>query len=133
MNEQEHIRQALHNEELFKKLTAKPFEAYDWAITVMFYCILHFVDAYLRKNWNVIPQGHTASARSGTIKDGRNDYVKKYMPRQVYSDYRMLYDASMRARYEGAYLSPQGISTYQKLFANEFTRLRQFFRQHLKS
>ena len=131
MTPDEHIALALHNEDVVKKLSNKPLEMYDWAITVMFYCTLHFVDAYLIKTVLFTPESHTAIMKNGKRRDGRNDSVKKYIP-LLSSNFNMLYDASRKARYEGAYRTPQSVGNFQKLYGNDFTPLRQFFRQHLK-
>jgi hypothetical protein len=41
----------------------------------------------------------------------------------------VLYTASRRARYEGAYLGPNSAGYYQRLRDNEFATARGFFRQ----
>ena len=75
MTVQEHLRQARQNEALAHKLGSPPLEAYDWAITVMFYALLHFVDAYLLEHHHLIPRGHTATwnRRRRQRIPGRND------------------------------------------------------------
>lgn len=130
MTVQEHREQAYHNEKLAYQLGDQPLEAYDWATTVSFYTVLHFVDAYLLQHHGLVPKGHT------TIRDrktrqripGRNDLVRQHLP-QIYDAYKVLYSASRRARYEGAYLGPQSARYYQNLKANEFAQAREFFRQ----
>ncbi len=130
MTVQEHLQQARHNEGLAQRLGIPPFRTYDWAITVLFYCILHFVDAYLFQFHQIVPKGHTATRdrRTGQRLPGRNDYVNQYLP-QIARAYKMLYSASRRARYEGAYLGLNGAGYYQRLRDNEFASARQFFRQ----
>ena len=128
MTVQEHLQQARHNEGLAQRLGIPPFRTYDWAITVLFYCILHFVDASLLDHHNIIPGGHTATWKRGQRIPGRNDYVRQHLP-QIARAYQMLYTASRRARYEGAYLGPNGAGYYQRLRDNEFASARQFFRQ----
>ncbi|MBI3300737.1 MAG: hypothetical protein HYZ72_01455, partial [Deltaproteobacteria bacterium] len=130
MTVQDHLRQARHNEDLAQKLGNKPLEAYDWAITVLFYCILHFVDAYLLERYQIIPKGHTArlDRKTGQMTQGRNDYVRLHLP-GIYGAYTRLYNASMKARYEGAYLALGSVGYYQKLRDNEFASARGFFRQ----
>ncbi len=124
----EHLQQARRNEGLAQRLGIPPFRTYDWAITVLFYCILHFVDAYLLDRHNIIPGGHTATWKKRQRIPGRNDYVKQHLP-GIYDAYKILYDASRLARYEGAYLFPSSAGDYQNLRDNEFARARQFFRQ----
>ena len=128
MTVQEHLQQARRNEGLAQRLGIPPLRTYDWAITVLFYCILHFVDAYLLDRHNITPGGHTATWKKGQRLPGRNDDVKQYLP-QIYSEYRRLYDASRWARYEGAFLNPGSVKDYQNLRDNEFASARGFFRQ----
>ena len=124
MTIQDHLTQAHHNEDLAQQLGRTPLEMYDWAITALFYSILHFVDAYLLQYHNISPKGHT---RRGKIP-GRAECVKQYLP-QIYDAYKILYDASVRARYEGGYLGPGSAGDYQNLRDTEFTGARGFFRQ----
>lgn len=130
MTVQEHLRQARHNEEVAHTLGSRPLEAYDWAITVLFYAVLHFVDAYLLQHHRIIPRGHIATRdrNTGQRLPGRNDYVKQHLP-QIYGAYTVRYSASRRARYEGAFLDSRSVGYYQKLRNNEFASARQFFRQ----
>jgi len=130
MTVQDHLRQAHQNEELAQKLANQPLEAYGWAITVMFYSLLHFVDAYLLERHQIIPRGHTAiwDRRRGQRIPGRNDYIKQYLP-QIYEAYKIFYYASRRARYEGAYLTLDSVRYYQNLKNNEFASAREFFRR----
>jgi len=130
MTVQDHLRQARQNEELAQKLGSQPLEAYDWAITLMFYSLLHFVDAYLLERRHIAPRGHTAvwDRRRGQRVPGRNDYVRQYLP-QIYEAYKVLYYASRRARYEGAYFTSDSVEYYQNLKNNEFASARAVFRQ----
>jgi hypothetical protein len=130
MTVQEHLQQARHNEALASQLSTLPLAAYDWAITVLFYSVLHFVDAYLLQRYSIVPQGHVAirDRRTGQRIPGRNDYVRQHLP-QIAPAYQLLYSASRRARYEGAYLGPNSAGYYQNLRSNEFAGARRFFRQ----
>ena len=133
MTAQEHREQAYHNEKLAHQLGDQPLEAYDWAITVLFYTVLHFVDAYLLQHRGLVPKGHTAIRDRKTRQQipGRNDLVRQHLP-QINNAYKMLYSASRCARYEGAYLGPQSAIYYQNLQNlkdKEFARAREFFRQ----
>ena len=128
MTVQEHLQQARRNEGLSQRLEIPPFRTYDWATTTLFYCILHFVDAYLLDRHRISPRGHTATSRRGQKIPGRNDYVKQHLP-GIYDAYKMLYDASRWARYEGAFLDPGSMQDYQRLRDNDFASARLFFRQ----
>lgn len=130
MTVQEHLQQARRNEGLAQRLGIPPLRTYDWAITVLFYTVLHFVDAYLLQRHGIVPKGHTAirGGRTGQRIPGRNDCVRQYLP-QIAPAYQFLYSASRRAHYEGAYLGPNSPGYYQRLRDNEFASARQFFRQ----
>lgn len=125
-----HLRQAYRNETLASQFGNPALEAYDWAITALFYCTLHFVDAYLFELRGIDPEGHTTVRNKVTGRNilGRNDLVKLHIP-VIHKDYREMYSASRRARYDVAYLEPTAANYYQKLKSNEFARVRQFFRQ----
>jgi hypothetical protein len=130
MTVQEHLQQARRNEGLAQRLGIPPFRTYDWAMTVLFYSILHFVDAYLLQRQGIVPKGHIAARdrRTGQRLPGRNDYVKQHLP-QIAPAYQFLYSASRRARYDGAFLGPKSVEYYQRLRDNEFASARGFFRQ----
>ena len=130
MTVQEHLRQARQNEARAHKLGSPPLEAYDWAITVMFYALLHVVDASLLEHHHLIPRGHTATwnrQRRQRIP-GRNDDVKQYLP-AMYDAYKLLSYASRRARYEGASLTADSVGDYQNLKNNACASARAFFHQ----
>lgn len=133
MRTAEHLRQAYRNETLASQFGTPPLEAYDWAITALFYCALHFVDAYLSELRGIDPEGHTTirDKATGRHVPGRNDLVKIHIP-VIHYDYLKLYSASRRARYDVAYLEPTAANNYQKLKSNEFARVREFFRQQKK-
>ncbi len=130
MTIQEHLRQARHNETLAPQLGSPPLEAYDWAITVLFYTALHFVDAYLLQQHGIVSQGHSATwnRQTGQRTPGRNDYVRQYL-RQIARAYKALYDLSRLARYEGMFLTPKAASDYRNLHNTEFAQVRAFFRR----
>jgi hypothetical protein len=82
MKTAEHLRQAYHNETLVFQFGTPPLEAYDWAITALFYCALHFVDAYLFELRGIDPNGHTTTRdkTTGLNIRGRNDLIKLHIP-----------------------------------------------------
>jgi hypothetical protein len=133
MKTAEHLQQAYRNEILASQFGSPPLEAYDWAITTLFYCALHFVDAYLFELRGIDPEGHTTTRDKATGRNilGRNDLVKLHIP-VIHKDYLALYSASRRARYDVAYLGPTAATYYQRLKSNEFARIREFFRQQKK-
>src|SRR5713226_3743428 len=130
MTVQEHLQQARRNEGLAQRLGIPPLRTYDWAITILFYSILHFVDAYLLQRHGIVPKGHTATRdrRTGQRIPGRNDYVRQHLP-QIAPAYQLLYSASRRAHDEGDYLGLNSAGSYQRLRDNEFASVKQFSRQ----
>lgn len=84
---EQHLAQANANKALYEELLDRP--AYrDWALTVLFYAALHYVDAFLfPRN----PPDH------GT----RNQMVRTTpLLRALYAKYRRLQERSQDARYE---------------------------------
>ena len=130
MKTDEHLKQAYHNETLASRFGSSDLNAYDWAITALFYCALHFVDAYLFELRGINPEGHTAryDRATGRTVPGRNGLVKMHIP-VIHKDYLKMYSASRRARYDVAYLGPTAANYYQNLKNNEFSRVREFFHQ----
>ncbi|MGE0821817.1 MAG: hypothetical protein AB7G75_34305 [Candidatus Binatia bacterium] len=133
MKTDEHLKQAYHNETRVARFGSSDLNAYDWAITALFYCALHFVDAYLFELRGIDPEGHTARYDRATGRNvpGRNDLVKMHIP-VIHADYLKMYSASRRARYDVAYLGLTAATYYQNLKNNEFARVREFFRQQKK-
>jgi len=115
----EHIRQADHNEGVFRRLDS--LDIIDWTITVMFYAALHKVDAYLALQ-NIHPTKHY-----GKNPPGRNQYVKEKLPRDEARNYLRLYNASKRSRYEVGCLEPNTRAYYEGLFQNHFIPLNDYF------
>jgi len=88
----EHLTKAEHNEAFYGSFdtTATPF--LDWIVTGLFYCGLHYIDAYLA-TINLHPRFH---GRPGQ----RNDCVANMSQLQpIWPHYRALKDDSEDARY----------------------------------
>lgn len=131
MTIQEHLEQARHNEAVALQLGSPTVAAYDWAITVLFYAVLHLVDAHLLQRHRVVSRGHIATWERQTRQrlPGRNDHVRQYLP-QIAFAYMRLYAASRRARYEGAFLGSEGRAYYEKVRDNEFTTIKNLLLPH---
>jgi hypothetical protein len=92
----QHLTQAAHNEKLAETLSRTAYV--DWAVTVLFYAALHYVDAILAVS-QVNPDNH--GERQTEIK--RNDTLKR-----IYPEFRYLQVQSRNARY--LVLPPNGIN-----------------------
>ena len=87
---EQHLTRATENEALALGLNRKSGVCIDWAITMLFYSALHWIDAYLAgKNFH--PATHQI----------RDDEVENNGSLSaVFNDYRRLKDLSRAARYE---------------------------------
>lgn len=84
----QHQQQACANIGLHD-LLAQRNEHLDWAVTALFYAVLHYMDACLLPRYN--PPDH------GT----RNKFIRRTPElRSVFPDYRVLQEKSRDARYE---------------------------------
>lgn len=90
-----HLQQATHNEAFFSGINLDVYG--DWAVTVLFYTALHYIDAYLATVGQLDPGSH----------DVRDSLIGRYAPtRQVWREYRRLKSFSRSARYYGSRFSP---------------------------
>jgi hypothetical protein len=94
----EYIAQAESSAVLARFLRKEKSEYLDWAVTCLFYSVIHYVNACLTKDGKVIPRRHVGTdARAG----GRTNIVQQDPSLQrIYNDYRHLDDESRDARYE---------------------------------
>ncbi len=85
----EHLRKATHNEKFFDDFNLASSAYPDWAITVLFYSALHYVEAFFAAQ---TPAIHCAThpQREGLI----NQHL-----RSIYGDYSDLKNDSLAARY----------------------------------
>jgi hypothetical protein len=85
-----HLQQAQHNEAFFAAIDVNSYG--DWAVTVLFYAALHYIDAYLAQRGHFDPGSH----------DVRDGLIRQYGPtRQVARQYFRLKSFSGTARYYG--------------------------------
>jgi len=107
----EHLDKAQHNQRFYESLDIATTDFLDWLVTGLFYCALHYVDAYLATKL-IHPRQH-----AGTNQ--RNDQVA-HMPelRVIYRHYRALYDDCIDARYG---FHPTGMRNFS---VSEIQRLR---------
>ncbi|MBM4041274.1 MAG: hypothetical protein FJ290_22455 [Planctomycetes bacterium] len=84
---EQHLAQAKANKAFYEELLDRP-EYHDWALTVLFYAALHYVDAFLYPS---DPPDHST----------RNKLISRSPTlRSLYRKYRRLQDRSQDARYE---------------------------------
>ncbi|MGH7331871.1 MAG: hypothetical protein ACREKS_03810 [Candidatus Rokuibacteriota bacterium] len=84
----DHLGQARHNAQFYATIDKATFR--DWAITVLFYTGLHYIDAVLAGN-NIHPSKHN-------MRDKPVTTVKELRPIAI--DYFALKNRSFNARYE---------------------------------
>ena len=95
----EHLIRAQENEKLASALRPKFPVCADWAITILFYAALHYIDAFLAGK-NLHPLNHDARDKQVEQNGSLTD---------IYDDYRRLKDLSRAARYEIACYPPEAV------------------------
>lgn len=108
----EHISKAEHNEKLASTLSQTAY--LDWAVTVIFYAALHYVDAILAASV-VHPETH--SERNDAI--GTNATLMT-----IRAEYRILETLSRNARYRSMKINPEDLQQAQTNFSVLRTHLR---------
>jgi uncharacterized protein (UPF0332 family) len=111
----DHISKAEHNEKLAETIGKTAY--LDWAVTIIFYAALHYVDAILAASV-VHPETH--SERNDAI--GTNATLMKIRP-----EYRTLETLSRNARYRSMKIEPTDLQEAQ----NNFSVLRAHLRSRL--
>lgn len=115
-SKEEHLAKATRNESFADSL-ARNTKYFDWAVTVLYYAAVHYVDAVLAVS-SAHPEKHTERhaliATNGTLK-------------RVYKEYRQLESVSRNARYRAL---PVGASDWTKAI-QAFDVLRGYIRTHL--
>ncbi len=113
----EHLAKSEHNEGLADALATKT-QYFDWAVTVLFYAALHYVDAVLsasRTDPLSHEQRHTAMGVNDTL-------------RRIFPEYRSLETMSRNARY---FALPIGANDWKSV-KDDFDILRAHIRGRLK-
>jgi len=109
---QAHLDQAARNEGFLVKIDVSLHS--DWAVTVLFYAALHYVDAYLAKAANQHPGNH----------DERDRLIQSHSKTSAARPYyRRLKDRATEARYQCTKtITPATVSS---LRTNDFEPLKQ--------
>jgi hypothetical protein len=100
----DHFQQAQSNEGFYEALGADSSTTPEWAMTVLFYSALHYVQAALI---------HLQSGSAPTDHDKRRGAVRTQF-RSIAGKYEALYNASIRARYECARPKPAQLASAQQ-------------------
>lgn len=120
--EQEHLRQAEHNEQFLTTFDLPITPYLDWAATVIFYAALHYIRALAARH-------HFRSISTYGEMDKLFDRLALFRRNAwVYEDYRQLKDDSRAARYDMRMFSPQEVV---ELRDEELHRIREFVRGQL--
>lgn len=93
---EEHRDWAFHNKEFANKLTCEEFENYqDWRVVALFYTAIHFIEAYLGKEWE-----EEEDFEIDDHKKRANLMFWSEDLRPFYKKYQHLSDDSWNARYQ---------------------------------
>lgn len=90
MDRPAHLNQAAHNETFFGEVDHA--ERSDWAVTVLFYAAVHYVDAHLAKK----------SENPGNHYERNRCILDDPTAKGVFKQYERLRQRSRAARYDGA-------------------------------
>lgn len=91
MNVESHLSKAEHNKRfLFDYLMGILEKCPDWASIVAFYSALHFIEAFLKKNYGKNFEHH----------EERHRFLSQNVPRKIFSAYYRLYDLGFSSRYK---------------------------------
>ncbi len=105
----DHVQQATHNEAFYQVIDKNVYS--DWAMTVLFYAALHYIDAFLGQV-GIHPGGHETR---DTILSNRKEL------RPIYGHYRHLKDCSRNARY---YCNSFTLNQLQQCYGGSFAPIR---------
>ncbi|KYF76748.1 hypothetical protein BE17_44770 [Sorangium cellulosum] len=109
-DEATHLSQAAHNAAFLEAIDKERYP--DWAVTVVFYVALHYVDAFLARKGRHEPATH----------ENRERLAKTFTElRRVVPQYLRLKSASVRARYHGEKPSAEDV---QRLIDSPLAELR---------
>ena len=104
MKSEEHVKKALHNEAFIKQFKLPDSGFPDWAVTVISYAALHYIDAPLANNFAHYPQNH--GERSSYI------YRDEALRKNIRNDYEDLKNDGVEARYTNRIFAAQEIHKY---------------------
>ena len=100
----DHINKALHNEAFIEQFNLPDSDFPDWAVTVISYAALHYVDALLAKSFGSFPKNHGE----------RSSYVCRQpaLQNNIGNDYEDLKNDGAEARYTDRIFTAQEINKH---------------------
>lgn len=104
-SKQEHLNQADKNERFYGLCDLDNSEFLDWAVTALFYSVLHYVDAFLAEQLNYHPLDHQHRTPSVAKLDQLNPIHREYM---------RLKDESEKARYKIKHFTPSSVRQLER-------------------
>ena len=108
-SKQQHLDKAAHNEAFYDDFDLDSSPYCDWAVTVLFYALLHYVDTFLAVAQKPVhPNRHA-------VRDGCVARIPDLGP--IYNEYITLKDKSRDARY---YATQFGACDVRKLQKERF-------------
>lgn len=91
MNVKPHLLKAERNKKfLFEHLVKILEKCPDWISIVAFYSALHFIEAFLRRNFGLDFERH----------EERHRFLSQNVPKEIFSAYYRLYDLGFNSRYK---------------------------------
>lgn len=113
-----HIAKAQRNEQFYHNSNQPLSEFREWAVVVLFYIALHYVDAALSKEAGLPeyfqhPTGHRQRFKA---------MAKSHRLSSAMVVYHYLYNASLKARYTDVRFSKQFLSSFQDMWFGPFRR-----------
>jgi hypothetical protein len=99
-----HWAKAQHNKAVADHLHGET-EFDDWAVTALFYSALHAAHSVIADEPKLAkderhPRKHSSPGRDGDGGRGTNQLVREFFPGPIHRQYRDLYEASRRTRYD---------------------------------
>lgn len=126
---QGHLDHARHNERFLDLLLAEILprhrEYADWALVVMFYTAVHFVNAVLLAEQGVAPTRHlTPPGVTSGPQMGRNELVTLHFDPDTATAYKELYDLSRQTRYRAVFRLPGDALAFVQLHRVHLERVK---------
>ena len=91
MNVKSHLLKAERNKKFLLKYLMEVLDRCpDWGSIVAFYSALHFIEAFLKRNYGQDFERH----------EERHRFMSSNVPRRIFSAYYRLYDLGFSARYK---------------------------------
>jgi len=110
-SESVHLRKARHNKAFLATIDVSAPGFLDWAVTVLFYCALHYVEAWFSRKLD----------RHFTSHGDRNQAVNRFLTR-IARGYLRLYNRARLARYEQFAMSS---TDFRHLGVDDFAPIEQ--------